>query len=343
MPSRPDLSTLPPAAAAYIEALEAELAELRGRSKRAPAPTLATESEPAEPPTTLQVITISAAGLAKRTPRHLYNRQRRGGMGVFDLETTLPDAPAFLLIADASDHLIFITTLARGLRLPVSSLTEGPVHSRGTSILPHLALAEGEKVAVVTPASAGSYLNLLSSRGQVRRYAAHLFGPAMRVGAALYDVRESGAPVAACWAAGQEDLLIATRGGLAIRFAAQLVPVRGCLGIRLEREDAPRAIAAVDDASPLFLLAADGKGALREMASFRANKAPGAGGKTIIKTEDLIMACRAPADADLFLISRLSKIIRFRAAEVSLYAGPVQGVNCMELRSDAAVAAASSG
>lgn len=345
MPARPDLSSLPPAAVAYIEALEAELEHLRERSRSRSAMADAGASaaaEPAEPPTTLQVITISADGAAKRTPRHLYNRQRRGGMGVFDLETPETAPPTFLLIADLNDHLIFITTRARGLRLPVDSLTETAVRGRGAALSPLLGLAAGEDLAVVAPASGGNYLNLLTDRGQVRRYAAHLFGPTMRVGAALYDVRESGAPVAACWSAGNEDLLIATRGGQAIRFAEQLVPVRGCLGIRLEREDAPRAITPVDDDGVLFLLAGDGKGALREISSFRANKAPGSGGKAIMKTDDLIAACRVPAEADLFLISRLSKIIRFQAGEVSLAGGVVQGVNCMELRSDAVVAAVAS-
>ena len=71
---RPDLEGLDPAVRAYIESLEAELDALRGEAGE--------ESELAvfqEPPTTLNVITISTAGVAKRTPRHLYTRQRRGG------------------------------------------------------------------------------------------------------------------------------------------------------------------------------------------------------------------------------------------------------------------------
>jgi len=73
-PERPDLSGLPADVVAYIEALEAELAHQRGRPETSRAAAL-----PEEPPTPYSVITISRRGVAKRSPRHLYGRQRRSG------------------------------------------------------------------------------------------------------------------------------------------------------------------------------------------------------------------------------------------------------------------------
>ena len=89
--NRPDLSQVAPDIRSYIEALEAELDELRGQASRS----AQREStlEPSEPPTTINVITVSQSGLIKRTPRHLYSRQRRAGMGIFDLETAEDDPP----------------------------------------------------------------------------------------------------------------------------------------------------------------------------------------------------------------------------------------------------------
>ena len=82
---RPDLSGAAPEIVAYIEALETELMQLAQSStnKR----TRSVASEPTEPPTPINVITLNKVGIIKRTPRHFYTRQRRGGMGVFDLET----------------------------------------------------------------------------------------------------------------------------------------------------------------------------------------------------------------------------------------------------------------
>lgn len=338
---RPDLSQATAATLEYIEALEAELARLHAlqatgerSSRRAPdAPV-----EPSEPPTTLNIITLSADGLVKRTPRHLYQRQRRGGMGVFDLETPDRDRPAFLGLADAASSLLLLTNRGRAFRLPLGLLAEAPVRARGQALSDFLGFVAEERVICALPADGGNYLALVSERGQVRRYSAHLFGEAMRPGAAVFDPAYGGEPVAACWTHGDEDLFIATRAALAIRFAERQVPVRGVLGIRLERDDRVAAMAAVKDESSVFLLGADGHGALRQMAGFRPHKEPGAGGKTAMKADALIGAVTADEDDEIFILSRLGKIIRFTAAEVPAKEGVVQGVNCMELRSDETVA-----
>ena len=94
---RPDLSLVSPDVRAYVEALEAELAATRrspSRVRESVADELAEVNQPSEPPTTFQVITATAGGIIKRTPRHLYDRQRRGGMGVFDLDGPDEDPPA---------------------------------------------------------------------------------------------------------------------------------------------------------------------------------------------------------------------------------------------------------
>ena len=76
------------------------------------------------------------------------------------------------------------------------------------------------------------------------------------------------------------------------------------------------------------------------MPRFGANKSPGAGGKTVMKSEALVGAMIVSPNHDLFAISRLGKIIRFQAAEVPAKEGLVQGVNCMALRADECVALA---
>jgi DNA gyrase/topoisomerase IV subunit A len=76
------------------------------------------------------------------------------------------------------------------------------------------------------------------------------------------------------------------------------------------------------------------------MAGFAANKAPGGGGKVALKTDRLVGAVAATPQDDLFLQSRLSKIVRFSAGEVPAKEGVVQGVNCMALRADECVALA---
>jgi DNA gyrase subunit A len=338
---RPNLDQLDPAVRAYVEALEAELERLR-QGKDQPRQSAVSDSAPAEPPTTLNVITVSAAGMIKRTPRHLYPRQHRGGMGIFDLETPEDDPPAFLTVADESQAVVAITNLARAFRLSVRELPESPVHSRGQSLAARLHLPPEERLCVVLPDRGGAYVALLSRSGHVLWFAGHLLGERLQAGLILYETAKLGAPAAACWSAGNDDLFIATRRGLAIRFASRLVPTRGCLGIRLERDDVAVAIAAVQAGSGVFMLGADGQGTLRLMSGFNPNKAPGGGGKIALKTDHLVGATTVGETDDLFIVSRLGKLIRFQASEVPAKQGVVQGVACMALRADECMAFAAS-
>jgi len=336
---RPDLSNTPPAVLAYLEWLEGRLAAQAQpeESARNDAPL-----EPSEPPTTVNLITISVNGFAKRTPRHLYTRQRRGGMGVFDLDAPDNDPPAFLMMADTGDSLILLTNQGRVFRLSVAEIPEREVRGRGESITARFPMRPDEQLAVVTPDFTGrnAFLVLVTERGQVRRIARQYLGASLQSGAMLLDPREGGAPAAVCWSSGGEELFIVTRSGQAIRFAERLVPVRGCLGMRVEPGDCVAAVAATTATAGVFLLGQDGKGTIRLMSGFAANKSPGASGKVAMKVDAIVGAAAVDEQSDIFAISRLGKIIRFQASEVPPKEGVVQGVNCMSLRADECVAIA---
>jgi len=164
-PSRPDLTGLPDDVIAYIASLEERVEQLAAQSEARSSRTARmatverdeeeegddTLAEPNEPPTTINVITISAQGYAKRTPRHLYGRQRRGGMGVFDLETSANDAPAFLIVADQADSLVLLTDQGRAFRTSVAELPELPVRARGQALLDKLPLRADERLRIAAP------------------------------------------------------------------------------------------------------------------------------------------------------------------------------------------------
>jgi len=341
-PKRPDLSQSNPELRTYIEALEAEIERLQQGKRQTPAKE-APPPEPGEAPTPFNLVTISAAGMIKRTPRHLYTRQRRGGMGIFDLKTPEDDPPVILSIADESQYLFLLTDRARTFRLRLNRLAESPIRSRGRALSELLPLHADERPVLVLPEQTEGYVIIITQKGYARRIRHHYFGENLRSGLVLFDVKTLGEPAAGCWSAGESDLFIATRQGRAIRFAEKQIPVRGCLGIRLAQGDAPAAVAPISADGGVFLLSADGKGSIRQMSGFSANKAPGSGGKTALKTNNLVGAVAVSNSDDLFIASRLGKLIRFQAAEIPPKTGAVQGVNCMTLRSDETTALVSCG
>lgn len=344
---RPDLSGVDLDVMAYIEALEATLAGQRRPRTVTPALVVAAGDdeipELSEPPTTRNVITLSRAGLVKRTPRHLYGRQRRGGMGIFDLELSDEDAPAVLCVLDEAQIALAFTSEGRAFRFPVAELPQLAVRARGQPVSRWIPLRPGERVIALLPDQGGAQVALVSERGRVQRVRASFVGGHMIPGMRFHEAKDGGLLVGACWTSGRDDLLIATQQGFAVRFPEERVHDTGSLGIRLERDDAAVGIASVTESSSVFLLSADGKGTIRAMEGFAANKMPGASGKIAIKTGQLAgLVAVAPGD-DLLVISRLSKIIRFQAQEVPPKTGVVQGVACISLRSDEAVAVAAGG
>lgn len=329
---RPDLSQVTPEVLAYIEALEAQISRRAASTKRPS--TVQTAAESDEPPTTINLITISEKGAIKRTPRHFYSRQRRGGMGVFDLETAESDGPVLVSTVDESESLLLFSNYGRAFRLPLSKLPETAVRARGKMLTEMLPFQPHERLIAALPANGGKYVALVSQRGWVRRVRDGYLGSNMLPGMSFHNVKEGGYLTAACWTNGDGELFMVTRQGIGIRFLESQVPARGCLGLRVQVDDEVAAVTAVYPDGGVFLVGEDGKGTIRLMNGFKANKAPGAGGKIGMKTRNLIGAVTVKDEDDIFLVSRLGKMIRFRAAEVPAKEGVVQGVNCMSLRAD---------
>jgi DNA gyrase subunit A len=337
---RPDLSKVDHAVKAYIEYLEAELNRGQSRPRdgrmveREEPPDHLAETLPAEPATTMGVITVSMEGMVKRTLRHLYPRQRRAGIGIFDLEFGKSDFPKHLVIADENQNMLLFTDHARAYLFPAGKISTAEVRSRGGPAFDRLPIEADEQIAAIVPGQASGYLALVSQRGMVRSLRHHLFGEYLKPGTSFYNFREFGPLAAVCWTPGNADLLIASQKGMAIRFSEKLVPPNGTLGIRLDPDDRVVGVTAVTDDSGVLLLGSDGRGAIRQMSAFHANKSAGGGGKIALKTEKLVACSKVDPTDDVFIITRLGKIIRFNAGEVPVTEGAVQGVYCITLRGD---------
>ncbi len=325
---RPDLSQTTIEVYAYITWLEKKLTQKVAVKKREKA-----VAEPSEPPTTINVISISRDGFAKRTPRHFYSRQRRSGMGVYELETAVSDHPALLTIADENENILLITDLGRVFRLAVNKISVGDMRDKGEALAAHVSFHPNEQLIAALPEDRGEHVALVSERGWVQRIRRSFLGKNLFPGMTFHDVNQSGKITAACWTRGTDELFIGTRLGKAIRFRETQISERnGGLGLRVDQGDVTVAITAVLQTSGVLLISHDGKGTVRLMSGFRMNKAPGAGAKVAIKTNHLIDAITVRNRDDLFIIADSGKMIRFKADEIPKKEGVVQGVNCMAVK-----------
>jgi DNA gyrase subunit A len=342
---RPDLTSTDPRVKDYIEFLEAQLTPTRHQPRREFREAPETEKYddtplPAEPDTTLNLVTISRGNLAKRTPRHLYQRQHRGGMGVFDIDLPKPDYPAILTCADENQGLLLFTNQAKVFRQPLSRLAFSPVRGKGQELMDRerLPMERDEIVVAALPERASGYIALVSETGRIRLLRHHFFGEHMKQGTALYPFQQYGTLAAVCWTPGDAELFMVTRRGMGIRFNEKLIPPLGDSGIKVQAGDIVAGVASIYSDSGVLILSGDGKGTIRLMTGFAPNKSAGGIGKIAIKSENVVGAAAIEENDDIFAITRLGKIIRFPANEVSSTEGVVQGVNCMALRGDDVVA-----
>jgi DNA gyrase subunit A len=298
---------------------------------------------PAEGPTTINILTSSRNGTAKRTHRHLYNRQHRGGMGIFDLDVPEDDVPVCLTSVDDSQNLLMFTSRARVFRHNLNRVPDCPVRSKGESMFDRLPLESDETLVAVLPERSSGYIALVSASGRVRNLRHHLFGNNMKPGTSMYVYNDFGPLAAACWTNGDSDVLLVSRHGMGIRFSEKIIPPQGDMSIRLSGDDEVVAIASVYQDSNVFLIGADGKGTLRSMEGFAPNKSMGGSGKQLFKSNKTVGLVTVSYNDDLFIISQLGKIIRFRADEVPVSDGVVQGVISMTLRGDEVASVIASG
>jgi len=336
---RPTLDNLPGSVIEYIEYLEAEL--LKSKTKKDQRATSGmddkvdlTPVDYKEPPTSFNLITISQDGVAKRTYRHEYTRQRRGGIGVFDLETAQNDQPVCLVNADETQTLILFTDHAKAYRLAVTKLEARQIRSKGEFLSSKISIPPGEAIIAALPEQATGYIALMSKSGKVRCLRHHLFGEHMKPGTAMYKFEDFGPLASVCWTSGDSDLFVVTKNGMGIRFSEKIVNPQGTQAIKLSEPDEVVSVVSVTEEDGVLVVSADGKGAIRLMSGFAPNKSAGGSGKIVIKSSKVIGALLAEPDADIFVISRLSKIIRFHISDVPETTGVVQGVNCISLRAD---------
>lgn len=331
---RPDLTNVDAETLVYIEYLETKLA---GKSAKKAESKSKAPSEPTEPETTVQVITLSEKGNIKRTPRHLYARQKRAGMGVFEIDLPEDDKPKQIMFAEVESKLIVLTNFARVYKISVADIQETPLRGRGgalSDLLKGFGMHEREHVVTLL-AGEGQSIVILTERGHVIARNKNF----LKNGAILYDVNTILPPKAACWSTGRDEIFVGTKNGLAIRFATGQVSSKGTSAIRLDAGDELLGIVAVEPTGGVLLVSSDGRGTIRLMEGFRPNKSPGGGGKVALKAEQMAGMATANAEDDVFIVSSLCKMIRFNAGDIPAKTGAVQGVHLMTLRADEVAAA----
>jgi DNA gyrase subunit A len=291
------------------------------------------------------VVTITRSGYIKRTHIEAYRSQRRGGKGVTGMETKEEDIVEDLFVASTHSFLLFFTNKGKVHWLKVHEIPEGGRLAKGKAMVNLLALAEGERVATCVPVrsfDAGGSILFATRQGKVKKTELSAFSHPKRGGIMAITLEDGDEVVAVRRTDGRREVLIATRGGMAIRFAEEEVRVMGrtAAGVRgIDLADGDEVIAAevVQEGVTILTVTERGYGKRTELEDYRLT---GRAGKGIIdiKTEGrnggVVGVLQVRAGDDVLLVTTKGKIIRVHASDVRTQGRNTMGVRLIDLDVD---------
>ena len=288
------------------------------------------------------VITVSHQGYVKRLPVDTYRAQRRGGRGLQGMGTKDEDWVEHLFVASTHDYLMIFTRRGQCYWLKVWEIPEGGRHSRGKPIVNLLNLSDEEEVAAVVPVrefADDKYLMFCTRKGVVKKTALSAYGNVRAVGLNAINIREGDKLIDVQITSGEDQIVLATREGMAIRFKeADARPMgratEGVRGIEVSGDDIVVGMVVVRPDSTLLVASEHGMGKRTEVDAYRLQRR---GGKGVInlrisgKTGKVVAIKSVTEDEQLMLITRHGVVNRQRVDEISLIGRATQGVKLLNL------------
>ncbi len=218
------------------------------------------------------IILISNRGLMKRMPVSAYRRQNRGGRGVSYASLRDNDFVEQLFIASTHDPIVFMTSAGRAYWIKVHEIPEGSRSARGQSIKALLAMSNDEETAAVVSLTAfaeGCYIIMATSRGVIKKVRANEFVNAKTRGVIALNLSQGDRLVSAAVTQGEDDVVLVTRKGFALRLKESTVramgrAAQGVRGIKLSADDEVAGVVVVSKKERVLVVSQKGYGKMMD-------------------------------------------------------------------------------
>ena len=290
--------------------------------------------------------TLSEGGYIKRLPVDTYRTQRRGGRGVSGQSLREEDYIKNLFIASTHDYLLFFTNTGRVLRRKGYLIPEAGRTARGTHIANVLPLEADERVTAMLLTrdfAENEFISMVTRDGTVKRMQMSELYTARKAGIRVLSLDEGDELIAVMKTTGRDNLLLATRRGMAICFNEADVrcmgrAATGVRGIRLGSDDAVVGAAVAEKGKTLLTVTENGYGKRTPVESYmRGDEVQGRGGKGLKnyrlteKTGPVAGAAVVSETDDILLIESGGVVLRTPAEHISVYGRDTQGVIIMRI------------
>ena len=295
------------------------------------------------------VVTISHNGFIKRFPVSGYRRQLRGGKGVTGAGTKEDDFIEHMFIASTHNYILFFTDKGRCYWLKVHEIPEGGRASRGRSIINLLEKEKEENITAfvsVKEFSDDKYLVMATEQGTIKKTVLSAYSNVRKGGIIAINLNKDDRLIEVKRTEGNNDLVLGTRNGMAIRFNEKDVrdmgrTATGVRGIKLGKGDVVVGLIVVSRASTILVVTDKGFGKRSDLEDYRIIHRGGKGIITV-KTSDKngkLIAIREVNDNDeLVIITKNGMVIRQSVKELRVMGRNTQGVRLIRLNEDDSIA-----
>jgi DNA gyrase subunit A len=299
------------------------------------------------------VVTISHGGYIKRSPLAVYRAQRRGGKGMAGMATKEEDYVEHLFVATTHSYLLLFTNLGRVHWLKVHEVPQLGRAAKGKALVNFLQLQPGETVTAMIPIrqfEVDKYLFMATRRGLVKKTELAAYSNPRAGGIIGLTLDEGDELIAVRLTSGRDEVFVATRQGMAIRFDENEVrPIgragRGVIGIALEENDGVVAAEVVRAGTTILTVNERGYGKRTELEEYRLQ---GRAGRGIInvrvaeKNGPVVGVLQVQEQDQVMMISQEGKVTRLYVREISVIGRATQGVRLQGLEPNDRVAAVTS-
>ena len=296
------------------------------------------------------VVTVSHGGYIKRSPLTVYRAQRRGGKGMSGMATKEEDYVEHLFVATTHSYLLLFTNLGRVHWLKVHEVPQLGRAAKGKALVNFLQVQPGETVTAMIPIrqfEVDKHLLMATRRGVVKKTELSAYANPRAGGIIGLTLDEEDELIAVRLTGGRDEVFLATRQGMAIRFEeGEVRPIgrtgRGVIGIDLEGGDKVVAAEVVRPGTAILTVNERGYGKRTELEEYRLQ---GRGGKGIInvrvteKNGPVVGTLQVQEQDQVMMISQEGKVNRMAVREISVIGRATQGVRLQGLEANDCIAA----
>lgn len=290
------------------------------------------------------VITISHTGYIKRHPISEYRKQRRGGKGMVGMGVKEEDYVEQIFIGSTHDYMLFFSSLGRLYWLKTFQIPESGRTAKGKAIVNLLQLQPDENIATALPVKdfSSGYLTMFTSNGIIKKTELSDFKNPRGKGIIAINIDEGDELIAVRTTTGQNDLIIGTHFGYAIRFnEGDVRPTgrssRGVKGIKLRKGDKVVSAEVAIEGTTLFTLTENGLGKLTKSEEYPLQNRGGQGVisiKLVEKGGKAVTLLQVKDEDEIMIITKTGKLIRTPVSNISTIGRNTQGVRIMDVEAD---------